>query len=361
VNPLELCDVDFSYPNSTEILRSFSLSLFEQEVIALLGPSGTGKTTLLKLMAGLLRPVRGRVCRWGRAIASLPPEERKIGIVFQSLALFPNLTVRQNVQFGLRQARRPTRQIEETTNELCDLLRIADLKDRRPGTLSGGQAQRVALARSLALDTELLLLDEPFSSLDRPIADLSCELIRTIHQRRKLTTVLVTHDRHYALSLATRVVVLSAEGRILEDAPPRSAYDSPRSLAGARLTGRLAEFAGTVRHSANGNLRIGLLGTELVGIARADSLREGHAVIAVARPERFEVAGGGRENTFRCRVEGPGSVDRPHDILCTAANGERFTAAVARLGMSYPVGHELVLHIDPAHLHCYPAAEVTYS
>jgi ABC-type sulfate/molybdate transport systems ATPase subunit len=242
-------------------------------------------------------------------------------------------------------------------DELLNLLQIAAFRERMPRTLSGGQAQRVALARALALDTEILLLDEPFSSLDHTVADISCELIRTVHERRGLTTILVTHDRHYALSLATRIVVLSPLGRILEDGPPQTVYDQPRSLAGARMTGRLVELAGKVLGLENGKVRIATLGTEMVGLSAAESLQGGQQVIAAVRPERFEVFTGPADNAFCCRISGPGPIDQPYDLICTASDGTRFTATVGLPGTQYTAGHELTLRVDPTDLHCFPTSE----
>lgn len=207
-------------------LDNVSLSVPAGCFASILGPSGCGKTTLLMLVAGLEKPDRGRVLALGEDITDVPVEKRGIGLVFQSYALFPNLTVSENILYGLRSRKAPESVMKERLEEMLELTFLTDFRHRMPRELSGGQQQRVAIARALAPRPRLLLLDEPLSALDAWSRSSIGEQLRRIQQAAGVTTVMVTHDRREALSLSDYVVVMNA-GRIEQAAPAADIYDRP--------------------------------------------------------------------------------------------------------------------------------------
>ena len=211
-------------------LDDVSLEIKSGELIALLGPSGSGKTTLLRLIAGLERPTAGRIFFGDEDASSKSVQERNVGFVFQAYALFRNMTVAENVMFGLKVRPRATRpsgaEIRKRAMELLDLVQLSGLDKRYPQQLSGGQRQRVALARALAIEPRVLLLDEPFGALDAQVRKELRKWLREIHDKTGHTTVFVTHDQEEALELADRLVVMS-QGKIEQVGSPDSVYDQP--------------------------------------------------------------------------------------------------------------------------------------
>lgn len=218
-------------------LRDVSLSIEPGEFVCFLGPSGCGKTTLLRIIAGLEQQDGGAIVQKGRDISGLPPSQRDFGIVFQSYALFPNLTVRDNVGYGLQGKAWPRDKRQARVDELLDLVGLSASDRQYPAQLSGGMQQRVALARALATSPGLLLLDEPLSALDARVrAHLRSEL-RQLHQRLGVTTIMVTHDQEEALSLADRIVVMN-QGGIEQVGTPQAIYQQPRSAFVADFVGK---------------------------------------------------------------------------------------------------------------------------
>ena len=218
-------------------MDDFSLSVPRGTFFSLLGPSGCGKTTLLRLIGGYLAPDAGAVVLDGRDVSLDPPERRDVGMVFQNYALFPHLTARANVAFGLEMRRVPRAERGQRVEAMLDRVGLASAeRGRRPTQLSGGQQQRVALARALVIEPKLLLLDEPFANLDRRLREQLRAELRTLQQRTGVTTLLVTHDQEEALSLSDRVGVM-AGGRLLQVDAPRILYQRPRNPFVARFLG----------------------------------------------------------------------------------------------------------------------------
>ncbi|MCC7283160.1 MAG: ABC transporter ATP-binding protein [Acetobacteraceae bacterium] len=255
---VEIERVSFAY-GATPILRDVSLSIGKGEFFAFLGPSGSGKTTLLRLIAGFGAPQSGRILIGGRDATNEPPWVRNVGMVFQSYALWPHMSVGQNVAFGLERRRVPRAERETRVRAALDLVGLVHLIDRRPAQLSGGQQQRVAIARTLAIEPDVLLLDEPLSNLDAGLrAGVRAELV-ALQRRLGLTTILVTHDQEEANAAADRMAVLN-DGGVLQVGSPPELYDRPanRFVAGFLGTANLVD--GEVRDSAfvAGGLSLGL-------------------------------------------------------------------------------------------------------
>ncbi|HET7567671.1 MAG TPA: TOBE-like domain-containing protein [Gaiellaceae bacterium] len=211
---------------------------------ALLGPSGSGKSTLLRVIAGLERPDSGRVVIDGADVTGTPPQERGIGFVFQHYAAFKHMTVAENVAFGLRIRRRPRREIRERVAELLALVQLDGLAERYPAQLSGGQRQRMGLARALAVEPEVLLLDEPFGALDARVRKELRAWLRSLHDRAHVTTIIVTHDQEEAMEVADEVVLMS-RGRIEQVGSPRELYESPANEFVLTFVGPVSRVAGS--------------------------------------------------------------------------------------------------------------------
>jgi sulfate transport system ATP-binding protein len=207
-------------------LDDVSVEIPSGSLTALLGPSGSGKSTLLRVIAGLERPDAGSVEIDGRDATALPPQRRGVGFVFQHYAAFKHMTVRENIAFGLKVARRPKAEIRARVDELLELVQLPGLADRYPAQLSGGQRQRMALARSLAVQPSVLLLDEPFGALDARVRKELRAWLRHLHDEARVTTVFVTHDQEEAMEVADRIVVMNA-GRVEQVGGPRDLYEHP--------------------------------------------------------------------------------------------------------------------------------------
>ncbi|HOL36291.1 MAG: ABC transporter ATP-binding protein [Proteobacteria bacterium] len=224
---LQLANIGKSF-DGVEALRDVTLEIGEHEFVCLLGPSGCGKTTLLRIVAGLLQADRGSLSMDGEDLARLPPRSRNFGIVFQSYSLFPNMTVRENIGYGLRIRRTERARIEQRVDELLALIQTPGVAERYPWQLSGGQQQRVALARALAVEPRLILLDEPLSALDARVRNEMRRELRDLQRRLRIPTIMVTHDQEEALMLAD-VVVCMNRGMIEQAGSPQTLYQEPRT------------------------------------------------------------------------------------------------------------------------------------
>ena len=234
---LELKNISFSFGNTLAV-DGVSLTVEEGSFTTLLGPSGCGKTTLLRLISGFLEPQSGEILIDGVNQAGIEVNERKVGMVFQDYALFPHLSVQQNIAYGLKLKKNHAKsEISSKVNEIALSLGIEDLLARYPNELSGGQQQRVALARALVLEPKILLMDEPLSSLDTKLRTKVREELKEIQQKLKITTVYVTHDQEEALSLSTKIAVLS-KGTLLQEGSPKEIYFEPKNAFVADFVGK---------------------------------------------------------------------------------------------------------------------------
>ncbi len=271
----------------TRVVDDVTLDIAPGELVALLGPSGCGKTTLLKIVAGFVRQDGGQVKLGEVAVDHLPPNRRKVGIVFQNYALFPHMTVAANVAYGLDVMGIPKAEKTARVSEMLGLVRMDGFADRYPRQLSGGQQQRVAIARALAVRPSILLLDEPFAALDKGLRlDMQIELKR-IQRSAGTTTVIVTHDQEEALSLSDRVALLN-RGKLEQFATPSEIYDNPASLFVNTFVGSANTLAATVQGRDGDSLRIALAGGG-VWSARGAALPNGTKVTACLRPEALTI------------------------------------------------------------------------
>ena len=285
---------------TTYAVHDFNLSAEKGEFVSFLGPSGCGKTTTLRMIAGFELPTHGSIVIDDVDVTHRPPNQRNVGMVFQSYALFPNMTVAGNIGFGLRVRKRPSAQIAKRVSELLALIHLEDRGNRYPYQLSGGQQQRVALARALAFEPQVLLLDEPLSALDAKIRIVLRKEIRAIQRQLGITTVYVTHDQEEALSLSDRVVVMS-EGRIEQIGAPADIYNFPATPFVASFVGTLNLIAANVIDTGTGRLSVD--GQEVRSAKPITEGRAGGTVTIAIRPESIELGEGGGANRLRGTVE----------------------------------------------------------
>jgi len=244
-------------------LQELDLEIREGEFLTLLGPSGCGKTTTLRLIAGFIEPTAGRIFLGGDDVTALPPQHRKIGMVFQDYALFPHLTVRDNIGFGLKERGAPKREIEARVKELLDLVLLPDIEDRYPAELSGGQAQRIAVARAVAYPPRVLLMDEPLGALDLKLRETMQVELRRIQQELQITTVFVTHDQVEAMSMSDRIVVMN-QGAIEQIGTAETIYNTPATKFVADFVGQINLLDGTIFESNNERTTVQLASGDVV-------------------------------------------------------------------------------------------------
>ncbi len=268
-------------------LYDVSLSVAPGEFLTILGPSGSGKTTVLMAIAGFLAPTHGTITLDGRDITRLPPDERDFGVVFQGYALFPHLSVFENVAFPLRVRGLSKADIAAKVGAVLDLVRLGGLADRRPKQLSGGQQQRVALARALVFSPKLLLLDEPMGALDRQLkGELQAEL-RRLHHRIGTTFINVTHDQEEAMAISDRIAVMRA-GEIVEIGAPSSLYTRPKTRFVAGFLGKSNILAGKVLFTEAARARVAIGAADIIH-SGDPSLVPGADLLLALRPERIRI------------------------------------------------------------------------
>ena len=273
-------------------LDHVDLDVADGEFLTLLGPSGSGKTTLLSAIAGFIRPDEGSIHLRDRDITAAPPEQRDFGMVFQGYALFPTMTVRDNVAFPLKVRRRPASEIETRVKECLALVQMEQYADRMPQQLSGGQQQRVALARALSFKPQVLLLDEPLSALDKKLrADLQWEL-KALHDQLGVTFIYVTHDQDEALSMSDRIVILR-DGKIQQQGAPGDLYNRPRTAFVADFLGKSNFIDVSVSGEAGGVFQCQAKGAQFEVDAKGASASQVSRV--ALRPERLRLAEPGQE------------------------------------------------------------------
>ena len=324
-------------------VAGLDLVVHEGELLSLLGPSGCGKTTTLNLIAGFVPPTAGRVRIDGQDVTDHPAHQRKLGVVFQSYALFPHLSVFENVAFGLRERRTPRAEIERRVRASLGLVRLDTRAEARPAQLSGGMQQRVALARALVYEPRVLLLDEPLAALDKKLREEMRSELREIQRSVGITTIFVTHDQSEALGLSDRIAVMYG-GRIEQLGAPREIYERP-------ATRFVAEFIGAssvLRGRATAGDRVTLAGGEPVRVLGLSGLSAGEAVELAIRPERIRLAGEDGENVMDGRVTGVVYQGVQTDLTVEIGGGQRLLVFVAEPApTALAPGQAVRLHLPP--------------
>ena len=318
---------------------ALDLAVRDGEFLALLGPSGCGKTTTLNLIAGFVTPTAGHVLIDGEDVTGRPPHLRGLGVVFQSYALFPHLSVRENVAFGLRERRVPAAEIEQRVGDALELVRLDRAGRQRPAQLSGGMQQRVALARALVYRPRVLLLDEPLAALDRKLREGMRDELRAIQRSVGITTVFVTHDQAEALGLSDRIAVMN-HGRIEQLGSPREVYERPATRFVADFIGGSTVLRGRAVAADGVSVAGGAL--QVAGAP----LTPGAEMELAIRPERVRLAAGPGDNALAATVESLVYQGAQTELTARLADGQRvlvFVAEPAPCPLS--VGQPIHLHL----------------
>ncbi|WP_342640387.1 ABC transporter ATP-binding protein [Rhodoligotrophos ferricapiens] len=325
-NAIEVRGVSKIFPAAegpVKALDGIFVDIRENEFFTLLGPSGCGKTTLLRMIAGFEFPTTGEILLHGEDIAPLPPYRRPVNTVFQNYALFPHMTVAENIAFGLQMLGRPKAEVEARVSEMLRLVKMEPLRNRKTSQISGGQQQRVALARALAPSPKVLLLDEPLSALDYKLRkEMQVELKR-LQRETGITFIFVTHDQEEALTMSNRLAVMSA-GRILQVGSPREIYDRPAERFVADFIGETNFLEGEVVSLADGRASVRLKSGLMVDASLPEQFLPSGKVTVVIRPEHAEIVPLGGEHVLPGRVENTDyfGTDTRFDIALDS--GERF-------------------------------------
>jgi spermidine/putrescine transport system ATP-binding protein len=312
------------------VVSEVSLSIRSGELITLLGPSGCGKTTLLRMISGLETPTRGRILLAGQDVTHLPPYRRDVNQVFQSYALFPHLSVKENIRFGLRMKKVARREADERVREVLEMVSLGGLEERKPGQLSGGQRQRVALARALVCRPKVLLLDEPLSALDAKLRRAMQVELKQLQQQLGITFIFVTHDQEEALALSDRIAVIH-EGRVEQLGDASEIYHRPRTPFVASFIGHanILEVDVVAREGARATVRLSA-GLELTVLADGLSAAARRALISV-RPEKILIRKErqGTTNGFEAEVAQEIFMGAMDQLLLRTASGLELWAVVA--------------------------------
>ncbi len=284
-----------SFENVTKTFGDFtavddlSLNTYEREFFALLGASGCGKTTLLRMLAGFEQPTSGRILLDGQDLSGIPPHKRPVNMMFQSYALFPHMTVEKNIAFGLKQDRMPADEIADRVAAMLKLVKLEPFAKRKPHQLSGGQRQRVALARSLAKRPKLLLLDEPLGALDKKLREETQFELIDLQYDLGLTFMVVTHDQEEAMTMADRIAVMD-KGKVIQVATPAEIYEAPNSRFVADFVGSINMFEGTVTAADREKVRIADASGFELSVMNGAGAEQGATVWFAVRPEKIDIS-----------------------------------------------------------------------
>jgi len=270
-------------------LEPLDLQVPPGELLALLGPSGCGKTTLLRLIAGLIEPSQGKIQIRGRDVTRVPAHRRDVGLVFQNYALFPHMSVWQNVAFGLRMRGMPKAEIRRIVDETLEMVQLGQLGERLPGQLSGGQQQRVAVARALVLKPAVLLLDEPFAALDKTLRDRMQIELRTLQRRLNITAIFVTHDQDEALTISDRIAVMNA-GRIEQIDSARTVFETPKTEFVLGFVGQSNRFEGRVEAADALGATVAIRDWRIKVVNASQHLCVGDKLTVAVRPGKLSLA-----------------------------------------------------------------------
>jgi putative spermidine/putrescine transport system ATP-binding protein len=348
-NYVEFAGVEKSYDGRTLAVKRLDLSIARGEFLTFLGPSGSGKTTTLNMLAGFDRPTRGTITLDGRSVDALPPYERNIGMVFQSYALFPHMSVAENVAFPLSVRKCPKNDIRKRVDRALDMVRLRQFADRAPAQLSGGQQQRVALARALVFEPSLVLMDEPLGALDKKLREHMQIELKQIHEMLGVTIVHVTHDQSEALTMSDRVAIFD-HGAIVQIGTPDKLYKERATAFVANFIGENNALDGVAERVGGGRCLVALpSGLKATALAVGD-IAPGAAVHLAIRPERIGLAAAdsSADNRFKAVVEGRIYHGDHQRLLARLSSGQVLTVKVDPEAMN-ATGETIDI--------CWPAAE----
>jgi len=284
-------------------VNDLSLGVYEREFFALLGASGCGKSTLLRMLAGFDEPTAGRILLDGQDLKGIPPYRRPVNMMFQSYALFPHMTVENNIAFGLKQEGMPKPDIDKRVKEMLELVKLEPFAKRKPHQLSGGQRQRVALARSVAKRPKVLLLDEPLGALDKKLREETQFELMDLQQELGLTFMVVTHDQEEAMTMADRIAVMD-KGKVMQVATPAEIYEAPASRFIADFIGDVNMFEGKVTSGVNGSATIDSGNGLVIRTESGGDIGNANTVWFAVRPEKIKVSSKKPEDTSLNAAEG---------------------------------------------------------
>ena len=281
-------NVQKSYDGVTLVIRNLNLNIKKGEFVTMLGPSGSGKTTCLMMLAGFESVTQGEIMFSGRPINNIPPHKRGIGMVFQNYALFPHMTVAQNLAFPLEVRKMPKAEIEQKVKRALDMVQMGQFGGRFPAQLSGGQQQRIALVRALVFEPEVVLMDEPLGALDKQLREQMQYEIKHIHEQLGVTVVYVTHDQSEALTMSNRIAVFN-DGEIQQIAPPDDLYERPENSFVAQFIGENNKLSGTIDSINDGVAEVTLDDGEKVAALTVNVKGQGSRTLLSVRPERVAI------------------------------------------------------------------------
>ncbi|MEH6814704.1 MAG: ABC transporter ATP-binding protein, partial [Motiliproteus sp.] len=295
-------NVQKTYDGDVLVVKDFNLDIAKGEFVTMLGPSGSGKTTCLMMLAGFETATQGEIFVGGTPVNNIAPHNRDIGMVFQNYALFPHMTIAENLAFPLLVRKLPKSEVEERVKRALDMIELPNVAGRRPGQLSGGQQQRVALARALVFEPKLVLMDEPLGALDKQLREQMQYEIKHLHERLGITVLYVTHDQTEALTMSDRVAVFN-DGVVQQLASPTDLYEAPSNSFVAQFIGENNKISGTVAKVENGCCHVSV-GGNTVRALPVNVLESGKPTTLSIRPERIEInpAKGHYDNHFEASV-----------------------------------------------------------
>lgn len=321
------------------VVDELDLAIEKGEFLSLLGPSGSGKTTILMMIAGFFEPTSGQIKLEGRRIDHLPAYRRNMGVVFQNYALFPHMTVAENVAFPLTMRGVAKAEVVERVDRALDMVKLGQIKDRKPAQLSGGQQQRVALTRALVFEPSVVLMDEPLGALDKQLREHMQLELRELHRRLGLTIVFVTHDQSEALTMSNRIAVFNA-GRIEQLASPEAIYDRPSTRFVAEFIGETNLFPGKLETRRDGKAKIALDSGPVIEARTPEAFAEGDAALVSVRPERIHLSEtASAANSIPVKVLDT-VYQGDHLRLRLAGGGLEVIAKLERKARNWPVGAE---------------------
>lgn len=345
---VEFKNISKSYDGRTAVIADLNLQIAQGEFLTLLGPSGSGKTTALMMLAGFEAPTSGEIFVEGRAYSALPAHKRDIGVVFQSYALFPHMSVGENIAFPLRVRRLDPHEVRRRVVSALDMVRLPNVSERKPSQLSGGQQQRVALARALVYAPKIVLMDEPLGALDRQLREEMQIEIKSIHDRVGVTIVYVTHDQGEALTMSDRVAIFN-RGVIEQIADPKTLYDRPKNTFVATFIGDSNLLSGAITGRRDGLVSIDVAGGGTI-LARAGDEVAAREAFLIVRPENISI--GAKATADRSMNALAGTVDKivyfgDHLKLVVKLRGGQTLAVKTRTQEAYESGQAVTLTWAP--------------